>query len=171
MANTTGTINFTNGKKINFELYSDIAPISVANFVELAKSGFYEGVCFHRVIPGFMIQGGGFVAGKGTLSDKGGAKNIKGEFNQNGVKNDLQHTPGVFSMARTNVMDSASSQFFICVAPTPFLDGAYAGFGKVTDNESLQVAVEISKVKTTSVSYYEDVPVEPIVIKNVVING
>lgn len=170
MSNITGTMTFTSGKKINFELYPEIAPISVANFVELAKQDFYSGVCFHRCINGFMVQGGGFKAEGGALVAHESNKTIKGEFRSNGVANTLSHTPGVFSMARTSVKDSASSQFFICVAPTPFLDGEYAAFGKATDEESVAVAVEMSKVKTTSWSYYDDVPVEPIVIESVMIS-
>ncbi len=117
MANTVnGEILFTNGKKIAFELYPDVAPLSVENFVGLAKSGFYDGLCFHRVIPDFMIQGGGFLTKAGKLAEKKSPKTVKGEFRSNGVPNDLKHTKGVFSMARTSVKDSATSQFFICVA-------------------------------------------------------
>ncbi|MCL2370220.1 MAG: peptidylprolyl isomerase [Firmicutes bacterium] len=167
--NVNCTINLTDGRAINLELYSDIAPISVDNFVKVAKSGFYEGLCFHRVIAGFMIQGGGMIAGKGSLDEKRGLKPIKGEFDSNGVKNPLKHTLGVISMARTNVPDSATSQFFLCAADCDFLDGNYAGFGKTTDAESDKVIVDISLVKTTNVGYHGDVPVEPIVIKNVIV--
>ncbi|MBQ3220101.1 MAG: peptidylprolyl isomerase [Clostridia bacterium] len=157
---------FENGKKIIAELYPEHAPKSVENFIDLVKSGFYDGLCFHRVIPGFMIQGGGF-SWEGGLKQKVAPRTIKGEFAMNGVKNDLHHAPGVLSMARTMMPDSASSQFFICVEDVPHLDAQYAAFGKVIDEESLDNAIEISKVKTTSWGYFDDVPVEPIVMKKV----
>lgn len=160
------TITFTDGESIALELYPDVAPLSVANFVELAQKGFYDGLCFHRVIPGFMIQGGGFVWNNGLVAKESG-KTVKGEFRSNGVPNSLAHTAGVISMARTNVKDSATSQFFICVADTPFLDGEYAAFGKVCDQKSLDKAVAISKVATGSWSYYDDVPRLPVVIQSV----
>ena len=115
-------IEMENGKKIKIELYPEIAPITCANFEKLVKEGFYDGLIFHRVISGFMIQGGD---PEGT--GMGGAKeNIKGEFAQNGVKNDLKHTRGVISMARSMMPDSASSQFFIMHKDAPHLDGGYA---------------------------------------------
>ncbi|MBQ9734460.1 MAG: peptidylprolyl isomerase [Clostridia bacterium] len=159
-------IEFENGKKINLELYPEHAPKTVENFIDLVKSGFYDGLCFHRVIPGFMIQGGGFTWNNG-LNEKKAPRTIKGEFAMNGVKNDLHHAPGVISMARTMVPDSASSQFFICVDDQAYLDAQYAAFGSVCDEESLQVAIDISTVKTTNWSYYGDVPVEPVVMKKV----
>ena len=161
------TITLTDGRNINLELYPDIAPISVDNFVKLAKSGYYAGLCFHRVIPGFMVQGGGMTAGTGTLTEKGGLTPIKGEFRANGVANTLKHGLVVISMARTNVPDSATSQFFICVADAGFLDGSYAAFGKTSDAESAKVAVDMSKCSTTRVGHHDDVPVEPIVIRSV----
>lgn len=157
---------FENGKKIIAELYPEHAPKSVENFIDLVKSGFYDGLCFHRVIPGFMIQGGGF-SWEGGLKQKTAPRTIKGEFAMNGVKNDLHHAPGVLSMARTMMPDSASSQFFICVEDVPHLDAQYAAFGKVIDEESLNNAIEISTVKTTSWGYFDDVPVEPVVMKKV----
>ena len=157
-------IEFADGKKINLELYPEHAPISVDNFIDLVKSGFYDGLCFHRVIEGFMIQGGGFVYDNG-LKEKKAPRTIKGEFAMNGVKNDLHHAPGVISMARTMMPNSASSQFFICVDDVAYLDSQYAAFGKVSDPESLQTAIEISTVKTHSWSYYDDIPCEPIVIE------
>ena len=156
-------IELNNGKKINLELYPEHAPLSVENFLDLVKNGFYDGLCFHRVIPGFMVQGGGF-EWQGGLKQKTAPRTIKGEFAMNGVKNNLHHAPGVISMARTMMPDSASSQFFICVEDVPHLDAQYAAFGKVTDEESLQVAIDISTVKTTSWGYFDDVPVEPIII-------
>jgi peptidyl-prolyl cis-trans isomerase B (cyclophilin B) len=161
-------IEFENGKTINAELYPETAPLSVDNFVSLAQSGFYNGLCFHRVIPGFMVQGGGFVAGeKGKLKHKDAPKTVKGEFKSNGVENNLSHTPGVLSMARTSVPDSASSQFFICVGEAKYLDGQYAAFGKTSDGESLKTAVAISNVRTLSAGGFDDVPVQPIVIKTI----
>ncbi len=161
------TIKFTDGKEIRLELYPDVAPITVENFVKLAKSGFYNGLCFHRVIEGFMIQGGGFEF-KGGLVPKS-ANSIKGEFSANGIKNDLHHEAGVISMARTQVKDSASSQFFICVADCSFLDGQYAAFGKTSDDESLATAVQLSKVETGKWLYYENVPSTPIVIESITV--
>jgi len=119
-------IEMENGDVIRAALYPDIAPKSVANFVELVEKGFYDGTVFHRVIPGFMIQGG--AAKKGDSADT-----IPGEFTSNGFKNDLKHDRGILSMARTMVPDSASSQFFIMVADSPHLDGDYAAFGKVIE--------------------------------------
>ena len=112
---------------ISVDLYPDVAPITVENFVKLAKDGFYDGLKFHRIIENFMMQGG---AGEGAAT-------IKGEFTMNGVKNDLKHTRGVISMARTNVYNSASSQFFICQVDCEWLDGAYAAFGEVTEGMSI----------------------------------
>lgn len=161
-------IEFTNGKKINLELYREHAPESVENFISLVKDGFYDGLCFHRVIEGFMIQGGGF-KWDGGLIHKNAPKTIKGEFRANGVKNDLKHVSGVISMARTMFPNSASSQFFICVEECPHLDGQYAAFGKTADEESLSVAIEISKVNTGYVDGYADVPTTPIVIKSITV--
>ena len=125
--NPTFTITLENGKVLTGELYPDIAPESVGNFIALANEKFYDGLIFHRVIPGFMIQGG-CPSGTGM---GGPGYSIKGEFDQNGVKNPLKHTRGVLSMARSMMMDSAGSQFFIMVADSPHLDGAYAAFGNV----------------------------------------
>ena len=159
-------IEFADGKKINLELYPEHAPITVDNFIDLVESGFYDGLCFHRVIEGFMIQGGGFVYDNG-LKEKKAPRTIKGEFAMNGIKNDLHHAPGVISMARTMIPDSASSQFFICADDQAYLDAQYAAFGRVCDEESMQVVLDIASVKTTSWSYYNDVPVEPVVMKKV----
>lgn len=122
-------IEMENGKEITLELYPETAPITVRNFLKLVGEGFYDGLIFHRVIPGFMIQGGD---PEGT--GMGGSKEkIKGEFLSNGFKNDLKHTRGVISMARSAMPDSASSQFFIMHKDAPHLDGNYAAFGKVVD--------------------------------------
>ena len=129
MSNPIVTIEMENGGVIKAELYPDIAPNTVNNFVSLVKKGFYDGLIFHRCISGFMIQGG-CPLGTGT-GDPG--YSIKGEFTQNGFKNDLSHSRGVLSMARAMNPNSAGSQFFIMHADGPFLDGQYAAFGKVTE--------------------------------------
>lgn len=136
------TIEMENGSVMKAELYPEIAPNTVNNFISLIKKGFYDGVIFHRVIPGFMIQGGD---PEGTGMG-GPGYSIKGEFNSNGFKNDLKHTPGVLSMARTLVRDSGGSQFFIMTSNSPHLDGDYAGFGKII--EGLEVANEIVNSKS-----------------------
>ena len=128
------TFEMEDGGKMVAELYPEVAPNTVNNFISLVKSGFYNGLIFHRVIPGFMIQGG-CPQGTGT---GGPGYSIKGEFSANGVPNDLKHSRGVLSMARAMHPDSAGSQFFIMVAPAPHLDGQYAAFGKVI--EGLDVA-------------------------------
>ena len=139
------------------ELYEDIAPETVANFEKLVTSGFYNGLTFHRVIPGFMIQGG-CPLGNGT---GGPGWNIKGEFTMNGFKNDLKHTRGVLSMARAMNPNSAGSQFFIMVADAPHLDGQYAAFGKIT--EGMDAADRIVSVPTN----FMDAPVQKVVIKTI----
>ncbi len=136
------TITMENGGKIQLELYPDTAPATVENFVSLAKEGFYNGLIFHRVISGFMIQGGDPL-GSGI---GGSGKNIPGEFAANGFNNTLSHTRGVISMARSQAFNSASSQFFIMHADGPFLDGQYAAFGRVTDG--MGVVDEIAGVQT-----------------------
>ena len=154
------TIEMENGKKIKIELYPDIAPISCENFEKLVKSGFYDGLTFHRVIPGFMIQGG-CQNGTGT---GGPGWTIKGEFASNGVKNDLKHTRGVLSMARSMMPDSAGSQFFIMHDDAPHLDGQYAAFGKVV--EGMEVVDEIAETATD----YNDKPLKAQVMKKVTID-
>ncbi len=162
------SINLSNGKKINMEIYEDRAPITAKNFLKYVDEGFYNGLIFHRVISKFMIQGGGFIT-DGKVLKENVAKHtaIKGEFNSNGMPNDILHEPGTISMARTMFPNSATTQFFICVEKCDFLDGQYAGFGKVIDEESLNVAIEISNVKTHSWQGYDDIPNEPIVIKSI----
>ena len=145
------------GGIIKLKLYPDVAPITVANFEKLVKEGFYDGLIFHRVIAGFMIQGG-----DPTGTGMGGSPDeIKGEFAANGVTNNLSHTRGTISMARTQVMDSASSQFFICHADATFLDGNYAAFGVVT--EGIEVVDRIAGVDTD----FRDKPIRDIVMKKV----
>lgn len=152
-------IEMENGGVMSGELYEDIAPITVENFEKLAKDGFYNGLTFHRVIPRFMIQGG-CPQGNGT---GGPGYTIKGEFTSNGWKNDLKHTTGVLSMARTMVPDSAGSQFFIMVADAPHLDGEYAAFGKIT--EGMEVAQDIANVPRGRM----DDPIEPVRIKTITV--
>lgn len=153
----TFVIELENGGILRGELYPETAPISVGNFIELANSGFYDGLIFHRVIPGFMIQGGGYT---GNSAREVGWR-IKGEFASNGVKNDMLHTYGVLSMARTSVADSATSQFFIMVGDATWLDGEYAAFGKVL--EGMEFVEEIVNVPTDS----SDMPLSAQVIKSI----
>ena len=155
-----------NGKSMTVELYPEHAPISVENFLDLVKNGFYDGLCFHRVIPGFMIQGGGFIAENGGLKDKKAPRTIKGEFAMNGVNNTLSHTRGVISMARSQNPNSASSQFFICYGDCTFLDGQYAAFGKVI--EGMETVDNFLKIdRRMSFGGERSTPVEPIVMKTV----
>lgn len=151
------TITMANGKKIKIELYPDTAPITVENFIKLVRDGFYDGLTFHRVIPGFMIQGG-CPNGTGT---GGPGWHIKGEFASNGVENPLKHTRGMISMARAMDPDSAGSQFFIMHQDAPHLDGQYAAFGKVV--EGMDVVDEIASVQTD----FRDKPLKPQVMEKV----
>ncbi len=150
MANPVVTFKMANGDIMKAELYPDIAPNTVNNFISLVKKGYYNGLIFHRVINGFMIQGG-CPDGTGT---GGPGYNIKGEFKQNGFVNDLAHTEGVLSMARAMHPDSAGSQFFIMHKNSPHLDGAYAAFGKLT--EGMEVVNKIAETATD----YNDRPLE-----------
>ena len=158
MANPIVTIEMESGAVMSGELYPEIAPNTVNNFIALANSGFYDGVVFHRVIPGFMIQGGD-PEGSGM---GGPGYEIKGEFSADGFKHDRKPPLGVLSMARTMIPDSAGSQFFIMVADAPHLDGQYAAFGKITENA--QAAVDISRVNR---NMYNDMPKKPQVIKTI----
>ena len=159
MPNPVVTIEMMSGKKIKAELYPEIAPNTVNNFISLVKKGFYDGLIFHRVISGFMIQGG-CPDGIGT---GGPGYSIKGEFAQNGFPNSLKHTRGVLSMARAMNPNSAGSQFFIMHEDAPHLDGAYASFGKVT--EGMDVVDEIAAVRTD----YNDRPLKEQKIKSVTV--
>lgn len=152
-------IEMENGDIMKGELYPEIAPLTVENFEKLVSDHFYDGLTFHRVIPGFMIQGG-CPKGNGT---GGPGYSIKGEFAANGVENDLKHTRGVLSMARSMMPDSAGSQFFVMVDDAPHLDGQYAAFGKVT--EGMEAADKIVSVKTD----WNDCPREKQVIKTITI--
>lgn len=150
-------IEMEDGGVMKGELYEDVAPISVENFEKLANEEFYDGLTFHRVIPGFMIQGG---CPEGTGMG-GPGYTIKGEFAQNGVENNLKHTTGVLSMARAMDPNSAGSQFFIMVADAPHLDGGYAAFGKIT--EGIEEAQKIVSVPRD----YMDKPKEDVIIKSI----
>ena len=154
-------ITMENGKQIKLELYPEIAPITVANFEKLVKENFYNGLTFHRIIPGFMIQGG-CPKGDGT---GGPGYGIKGEFAANGVKNDLKHTRGVISMARAQDPNSAGSQFFIMHRNAPHLDGQYAAFGKVV--EGMDVVDEIANTPTINSLFKRDFPRTPQVIRSI----
>ena len=158
MSNPIVTIEMEDGAVMTGELYPELAPNTVRNFIALANSGFYDGLTFHRVIPGFMIQGG-CPDGTGT---GGPGYEIDGEFSSNGHPNDLKHTLGVLSMARTMAPNSAGSQFFIMVADAPHLDGQYAAFGKITGNA--QAAVDISRVNR---DMFTDKPKKPQTMKSV----
>lgn len=160
MSNPEITFELENGKKMVAELYPEIAPNTVNNFISLVKKGFYDGLIFHRVIKGFMIQGGD---PEGTGMG-GPGYDIKGEFNTNGFKNDLKHSAGVLSMARAMHPDSAGSQFFIMHADSPHLDGAYAAFGKII--VGLDVVNEIAETKTD----YNDRPLQAQIMKKVTVD-
>lgn len=159
MSNPIVTFEMENGDIIKAELYPEIAPNTVRNFVSLVSKGFYDGLIFHRVIRGFMIQGG---CPDGTGMG-GPGYSIKGEFAQNDVTNDLAHTPGVLSMARAMHPDSAGSQFFIMHEAAPHLDGAYAAFGKVTEGMDV-----VNKIAGTATDY-SDRPLEPQRMKKVTV--
>ena len=159
MSNPIVTFEMENGKIFKAELYPEIAPNTVNNFISLVKKGFYNGLIFHRVIKGFMIQGG---CPKGTGTGNPGYS-IKGEFSSNGFKNDLSHEPGVLSMARAMNPDSAGSQFFVMHQKSPHLDGEYAAFGRVT--EGMDVVNEIAECRTS----WADKPVVPQVMKKVTV--
>ncbi len=160
MANPVVTFEMENGDIIKAELYPEIAPNTVRNFVSLVQKGFYDGLIFHRVIRGFMIQGG---CPDGTGMG-GPGYTIKGEFSQNGFENNLKHTPGVLSMARAMHPDSAGSQFFIMHETSPHLDGAYAAFGQVT--EGMEVVNKIAETATD----YSDRPLETQRMKKVTVD-
>ena len=155
MANPIVRITMDSGKTIRLELYPEIAPITVENFLDLVNKGFYNGLSFHRIIPGFMIQGGD-PSGNGT---GGPGYKIKGEFKSNGVNNDIKHERGVISMARAFDPNSAGSQFFIMHKDAPHLDGEYAAFGKVI--VGLETVDEIASVETG----FQDAPVKKVVIE------
>lgn len=159
MSNPIITITMRNGDVMKAELYPDVAPNTVNNFISLVKKGYFNGLTFHRIISGFMIQGG---CPNGTGMG-GPGYCIKGEFSQNGFKNDLSHTPGVLSMARAMDPNSAGSQFFIMHKAANYLDGQYAAFGKIT--EGMDIVNKIAETETS----FNDRPVEPHVIDTVTV--
>ncbi len=159
MANPIVTITMEDGGVMKLELYPEIAPNTVNNFISLVKKGFYNGLIFHRVISGFMIQGG-CPDGRGT---GGPGYSIKGEFSGNGFANDLKHSRGVLSMARSMRPDSAGSQFFIMHRDSPHLDGQYAAFGKLIDGEDVLDNIALTKTG------WGDKPVQPQVMKTVTV--
>ena len=167
--NPVATMEVEGFGTVKIELYPDKAPQTVSNFITLANRGFYDGLTFHRIVKDFMIQGGdkqGTGSGAATLADlkddgSDTEYSIKGEFKSNGVNNELKHTEGVLSMARTMIKDSASSQFFIMHKPAPHLDGEYAAFGKIT--EGLDIVDQIANVPTN----FQDCPTTPVVIKTI----
>ena len=163
MANPKINIKVKGFGTMSAELYPDKAPKTVENFLKLANEKFFDGLIFHRVIKGFMIQGGGYDE---SMTDKD-TDAIKGEFRANGfMQNDLKHTRGVLSMARTSDPDSASSQFFVMHEDAPHLDAQYAGFGKLTDGYDVLDA--IASVKTGNYGWYmQDVPREPVIIETI----
>ncbi len=164
MKNPVIQINIRDLGSMTAELYPDKAPATVANFLALIEKDFFKGLIFHRVIKGFMIQGGGF--NEDFVQQEADA--IKGEFMANGfMQNDLRHKRGVLSMARTSDPNSASSQFFVMHRDAPHLDAQYAGFGMLTDG--FDVLDKIASVKTVSRGWYDDVPKTPVVIDSIVV--
>lgn len=160
MSNPIVTMSIRDRGSIKIELYPELAPNTVNNFISLVKKGFYNGLIFHRVIQGFMIQGGDPLG-----SGMGGPEySIRGEFSRNGFQNDLKHTEGVISMARSSHPDSAGSQFFLMTSKSPHLDGQYAAFGKVV--EGLELIMDLEKVKTN----FSDRPLEDIVMEEVTVD-
>ena len=157
MKNPTFVITMKNGDTMTGELYPEIAPQSVGNFTALANSGYYDGLTFHRCIPGFMIQGG-CPQGTGT---GGPGYSIKGEFSQNGHQNELKHQKGVLSMARSSMPNSAGSQFFVMTSDSPHLDGSYAAFGKVLSG------IETADKIVASPTDFRDKPRTPQVIQSI----
>ena len=169
MNNPIIQILLEDGRVINAMLYPEVAPITVENFLNLIDENYYEGTIFHRVIDKFMIQTGGYKVVNNTLEEMGTIKTIKGEFNSNGVVNNLKHQVGVLSMARTMDKNSASSQFFICSEDCPHLDGEYAAFGRVLTTDDLNVVLDIAASKTMDIGYgFCDFPEDIIRIKAII---
>jgi peptidyl-prolyl cis-trans isomerase B (cyclophilin B) len=165
------TILFTNGKRAEFLLHPSAAPKTAENFISLAKSGFYDGLCFHRVVKDFVIQGGGYTVKNGRLYEKKAPDSVTGEFSSNGVENGLKHEKGTLSMARLpSKPDSATSQFFICLSDLPYLDGEYAAFGKAAGEESLKIIDQIGRVNVARFKEHEHVPEKPVEIQMIMIS-
>lgn len=164
------TIKLSNDKDINIVCDSAIAPKSVEQFVSLVKQNYYDGTIFHRVIANFMIQTGGYKIDQNCLTELPSAPSIEGEFKSNGYDNPLKHQLGVISMARTMDKNSATSQFFICSATCPWLDGEYAAFGQTIDEQSNQAVLEISNMQTCAPHpAFSDFPVKEIGIKTILL--
>ena len=162
-------ITLDDGRTINLELYPEMAPKTVKNFLSLVDKKYYDGVCFHRIIDNFMIQTGGYYIKDNTIKEKPKTDSIYGEFASNSYENNtLKHELGVISMARTNEKNSASSQFFICSATSSHLDGNYAAFGKTIDDASNQVVLALSAAPTSYIDpSLQDFPNPPIIIKSI----
>lgn len=162
-------ITLEDGQTINLELYPEMAPKTVKNFLSLVDKKYYDGVCFHRIIENFMIQTGGYYIEDKYIKEKSKTDAIFGEFASNGFeKNTIKHELGVISMARTNEMNSSSSQFFICSASSSHLDGNYAAFGKTIDEPSNKVVLELSSASTAYIDpSLQDFPNPPIIIKSI----
>lgn len=159
---------FSTGKSATLCLESKYAPKTVEHFVKLVESKVLDGTIFHRVIENFMIQGGGYKLENNSLMEVEGVETVVGEFNSNGFKNELKHELGVISMARTSEKNSGTSQFFLCSATCPWLDGEYAAFGYCVDKESKEAILEISKMETCAPHpYFQDFPVEVVGIDKV----
>ena len=158
---------------INLELFYDKAPLTVDNFVKLANKGYYKRTIFHRVIKDFMIQTGGYTIDDNTLNELPKIETIYGEFGENGWnKNDIKHELGVISMARTQDMNSATSQFFLCSTNCQFLAYKYAAFGRTTDTKSNEIIVKISNVETYAPHYaFQNFPIENVMIENIYISN
>ncbi len=159
-------IIFTNGEIVELELYPEVAPKTVANFVKNVQEGFYSGTIFHRVIEGFMVQGGGYDE---EFNRKSVSETVEGEFDANGIDNNLKHTRGVISMARTNAPNSASTQFFIMHADAPHLDGQYAAFGRVVSGMEVIDEIAESPIRDNAPNGLADVPEELFVIQDRII--
>lgn len=165
------TIILENESSINLELYPSIAPQTVNNILDLINSKFYDGLVFHRIIKDFMVQVGGYYVFENKILQKEANERIPGEFLNNGHQNELKHKLGVISMARTNDPNSASSQFFICTKDSPHLDGNYAAFGSVNDEESIKVLLELNNSPTSFVhESLADFPIPLITIKTINLN-
>ena len=158
---------FSTGKSATLCLETKYAPKTVEHFVGLVEQGVLDGTMFHRVIENFMIQGGGYKVVDNSLTELEGIDSVVGEFNSNGFENNLKHELGVISMARTSEKNSATSQFFLCSATCPWLDGEYAAFGYCVDEASKEAILEISKVETGTFYYFQDFPMELITINKV----
>lgn len=163
-------IYLSDGREIRLVLDHDSAPATVENFVHLVENGYYNGLCFHRIVSGFMAQGGGYYLDGNRIQEAKAVPTIKGEFFSNEFhRNYIKHKPGVISMARNRSKNSASSQFFLCTADAPSLDGNYAAFGKVADEESLETVLDLGEAETVVVdAEFTDFPYPAVIIDKIV---